>query len=168
MRTNSFRKSAYNFIGLLFVGRGVQKMMFAKENFDLTNPAVALRIMLGLAFIPHAFFKINGMDGAIGFFTKVGLEPALFFVILAIASELICGIALALNVLTKWMGLAGFAILLIADFAIVSLKGFVWLWNFGGIEYNVIWGLGCLVFAIHAWKEEAKTYGKVSFFFPKA
>lgn len=42
----------------------------------------------------------------------------------------------------------GAGIMFVATLAVLNLKGPVWLWNLGGIEYNVFWAIACLVVAL--------------------
>lgn len=141
-------------------------MSTPSSRFDLMNPVVVMRILCGLLFVPHILFKVNGMEGAVAFFAKVGFEPAYPFVILAILTESISAIGLTFNIATKWTGLLAAFVMAGATKAVVALKGAVWLWNFGGIEYNVVWCILCLVLAIHAWREEYQQHGRVFFLFP--
>lgn len=143
-------------------------MPATKSQFDLTDPLVAIRILCGLLFVPHILFKLNGMDGAAAFFAKAGFDPAYPFLILAIITESMSAIGLIFNIVTKWSGLLAAAVMAGATKAVLATKGAVWLWNFGGIEYNVVWCLLCLIIAIHAWQEERQRYGRVSLLFPKS
>ena len=84
-------------------------------------------------------------------------------------TETISAIGLTFNILTKWTGLVGAAVMASATQAVLTLKGgYVWLWNFGGIEYNVAWLILCLVVAVNAWREERKQYGRNFLFFPSS
>lgn len=143
-------------------------MSAPRSRFDLSDPVVAVRILCGLLFVPHILFKLKGMDGAAAYFAKAGFDPAYPFLILAIIAESISALGLVFNVATKWTGLLAAAVMAGASKAVLTTKGAVWLWNLGGIEYNVVWCLLCLIIAIHAWREEYKTYGRVYFLFPKA
>ena len=143
-------------------------MPAAKSRFDITDPVVVVRILCGLLFVPHILFKLNAMDGAAAFFAKAGFDPAYPFLILAIITESISAAGLIFNIATKWTGLLAAAVMAGATKAVVATKGVIWLWNLGGVEYNVTWLLLCLVIAIHAWREEHRTYGRVFLLFPKA
>jgi putative oxidoreductase len=125
-------------------------------NFDLAQTPNVLRIMVGALMFPHAAGKFT--DGAlnagtVAFFAKAGLQPAELMVGLAASSEIAVGIALVLGICTRFAGLGAAAILAIASYAVVSLKGLGWAWNTGGIEYNVVWAVLGLLVAIDAWKE---------------
>src|SRR6266571_1956767 len=46
---------------------------------------------------PHAIFKITGFAGSLAAFSKMGFEPPLYWVLLAILTESLCAIGLTLN-----------------------------------------------------------------------
>ena len=136
--------------------------------FDFRNPIVPIRIMLGLLFIPHILFKLNDIPGSTAFFAKVGLQPAGAILWLGIAMESLSAICLVFGILPKWTGFLASAVMCTAIFAVVQLKGAVWLWNFGGIEYNVAWAALCATVAIYAWADEKARYGRNFLLFPQA
>ncbi|ARQ01407.1 hypothetical protein CAK95_21590 [Pseudorhodoplanes sinuspersici] len=127
--------------------------MTLSKDFDLTNPTVVVRLMCGLFYLPHAFFKINGFEGSVAAFAKMGFEPAAFWVLLAIATELVCAVGLTLNLYTRYVGLASAGTMALAAYGTFATKGVHWMWNFGGVEYIVFWGVASLALAVHAWKD---------------
>jgi putative oxidoreductase len=135
--------------------------------FDFSNPLVPVRIILGFLFVPHIAFKLADMAGATAFFAKAGFQPAILFVWLAIAMETISAICLIFGVLTKWTGLLAAGVMCTAILAVLSLKGMVWLWNLGGIEYNVVWAALCTLVAVYAWRDEKTKYGRNFLLFPE-
>jgi putative oxidoreductase len=123
--------------------------------FDLTQSDNVRRILLGALMFPHAAskFAAGGLSaGTVGFFAKAGIEPAAFMVGFAALSEFAVGVALVLGIATRFSGLAAAAILAIASYAVVAVKGFGWTWNTGGIEYNVVWAILCVLVSVDAWK----------------
>jgi putative oxidoreductase len=128
--------------------------------FNFSNPLVPVRIMLGLLFVPHIAFKLADIAGATAFFASVGFRPAVVFVWLAIAMESISAICLIFGILTKWTGLLAAGVMCTAILAVLSIKGMVWLWNLGGIEYNVVWAGLCMLVAVYAWRDEKVKYGR--------
>ena len=125
-------------------------------NFDLTKTHNVLRIMIGALMFPHAASKFSGgalSAGTVGFFAKAGLQPAEFMVGFAASSEIAVGIALVLGICTRFAGLGAAAILALASYALVTVKGFGWTWNTGGIEFNVVWAILGLLVAMDAWRE---------------
>ncbi len=129
-------------------------MIVSKSNFDLTDPDVLLRITLGLFQIPHAVIKITDFPRTLDSFDKTGFHPAVFWLGLATAIEFACAIGLVLGVYTKWAALLSTAFMLVVVGAILKTKGFVWLWNFGGIEFAVLWLVASAVVALRAWQQE--------------
>ncbi len=137
-----------------------------KSDFDLTDPAVVLRLFLGLGYLPHILAKLENMAGSAAFFGKVLPYPEVFLY-LALAAETVSLLGLTCNILVKWVGLVSCGVMGIAAYAICATKGVGWMWNLGGVEYLVLWGLGSLVLAVAAWKREMATYGRASVFFPQ-
>lgn len=135
--------------------------MEQRSRFDLTDPTVFFRMMLGALYLPHMAFKLADMGGAAGFFGKAGFQPAMFFVVLALVMEGIAAIGLFFDILVKWTGLISAGVMAVAVYAIFATKGVGWLWNLGGVEYPVLWGLGSLAFALQAWKREFDQFGRV-------
>jgi len=138
----------------------------ASSAFNFSNPLVPVRIMLGLLFVPHIAFKLADIAGATAFFASVGFRPAVVFVWLAIAMESISAICLIFGILTKWTGLLAAGVMCTAILAVLSIKGMVWLWNLGGIEYNVVWAGLCTLVAVYAWRDEKVKYGRNFLLFP--
>jgi putative oxidoreductase len=129
-------------------------MTSCKQDFDLTNPVVVVRLMCGLFYIPHALFKILGFAGSLAAFSKMGFEPPMFWVPLAIATELLCAIGLTLNIQTKFVGLMSAGTMALAAYGTFATKGVHWMWNFNGVEYLAMWGVASLSLAVHAWVTE--------------
>ena len=127
--------------------------MTLSKDFDLTNPTVVVRLMCGLFYLPHALFKINGFEGSLAAFAKMGFQPAAFWVVLAIATELVCAVGLTLNFYTRYVGLASAGTMALAAYGTFATKGVHWMWNFGGVEYIVFWGVASLALAVQAWKD---------------
>jgi len=139
-----------------------QDFRIRAASFDLTKTPNVLRIMVGALMFPHAAskFAAGGLSaGTVAFFAKAGIQPAEFMVGFAAFSEIAVAIALVLGICTRFAGLGAAAVLAIASYAVVAVKGFGWTWNTGGIEYNVVWAILGLLVAIDAWKEYAKTAG---------
>ena len=131
--------------------------MFSSKDFDVTNPAVVVRLMAGLFYIPHITFKVMGFAGAQAAFAKMGFEPPLFWVSLAILTEALCAVGLTFNLYTRYVGFMSAGTMALAVYGTVAVKGTVWMWNFGGVEYLVFWGVASAVLAIQAWKDVLAT-----------
>ena len=128
-------------------------MLPARQDFDLTNPAVAVRLMAGLFYVPHIVFKLTGIAGSLAAFGKMGFEPPLFWLSLAILTETLCAIGLTFNLYTRYVGFMSAGTMALAVYGTFATKGVQWMWNFGGVEYLVFWGVASAVLAIQAWKE---------------
>lgn len=125
------------------------------SNFDLTESHNVVRILAGFMMLPHAASKFvdGGLNpGTIGFFAKAGFQPAEFMVGLAMVSEIVGGLCLLLGLATRWAALGVSAIMALTIVALLNVGPFKWLWNFGGIEYNVFWSLTALAVAVTEFK----------------
>lgn len=108
-----------------------------------------LRIACGLFFVPHLWFKLSNLAGAYALFGKMGFPEPAIFVWLAIASESIAAAGLIFNKFVRYTALLGAGALFVAIFGLYNLKGdFFWLWNLGGIEFPIFWGLTCVAVAL--------------------
>ena len=41
----------------------------------------------------------------------------------------------------------------LAVYGTFAIKGMHWMWNFGGVEYLVFWGIASAALAIQAWRD---------------
>jgi putative oxidoreductase len=128
------------------------QMRLGPSRFDVTNPIVILRVMCGLFYVPHVLFKLNGFEGSLAFFAKAGFSPAGFWLVLAIATESICAVALTLGLFTRYVGLMSAGVMGFAIYATLNTKGMGWMWNMGGVEYLVFWGVASAAVSLEAWK----------------
>lgn len=109
-----------------------------------------LRFFTGLFLVPHGAQKLFGMwggniGGTIGFFTKIGLEPATLLAYLVGFVEFFGGLAIAIGVLTRISAAASAILLLVAAFYVHLGNGY--FWNKGGYEYPLLWAiLMCVIF----------------------
>lgn len=128
------------------------------SNFDLTESHNVVRILAGFMMLPHAAskFAAGGLNpGTVAFFAKAGLQPAEFMVGLAATAEIVGGLFLLLGLATRWAGLGVSAIMALTIVALLNVGPFKWLWNFGGIEYNLFWCLTALAVAVTEFKRRA-------------
>lgn len=124
-------------------------------NFDLTESHNVVRILAGFMMLPHAAskFAAGGLNpGTVAFFSKAGMHPAETVVAVAATAEIVGGLCLMLGLATRWAGLGVAAILVLANYALLNVGPFKWLWNFGGIEYNVFWALSALAVSVTEFK----------------
>jgi putative oxidoreductase len=126
------------------------------KNFDLTSEWNILRIMAGALMFPHVAGKfVSWMtlsQPTVEFFAKAGMAPGEVWVWIAACAEAVSGACLLLGVCTRYAALGAAAVLAIAAWAIVDVRGFGWVWNKGGIEYPIFWAITCLAVAIHEFK----------------
>lgn len=125
------------------------------QNFDLSQPWNILRIIAGAFMFPHVAskFAAGGLSpGVIGFFTKAGFQPAEAWIYLAVLAEAGTGIALVLGLCTRFAALGAAGALAVAVYALHMVKGFGWLWNMGGYEYPIFWGLVCVAVAMNGFQ----------------
>lgn len=139
-------------------------MSHSNPTFDITNPLVVLRLMCGLFYLPHVLAKLINTGPILGFFTAAGFPEPFYFLVLAGVVEAICAIGLTFNIYTKWVGLMSAGTMVVAAYAIIAVKGAGWMWNVGGIEYLVFWGVSSLALAVHAWKQEFAAHGRLTLF----
>ncbi len=103
-----------------------------------------IRFFSGLFLMPHGAQKLFGwfggnIDGTAGFFSKIGLEPALPLAYLVGATEFFGGLFIAIGLLTRPAAVAAAVLLLVAAFYVQLGNGF--FWNKGGYEYPLLWAI---------------------------
>jgi putative oxidoreductase len=108
-----------------------------------------IRLFTGLILMPHGAQKLFGWFGgggleatAQGFAERLGLEPGMFFAVLAGGTEFFGGLCLAIGLFTR-VAAAGVVILMtVAIFAVHLGNGF-FVFE-GGYEYALLWGIVAL------------------------
>lgn len=103
-----------------------------------------LRILCGAFLLPHTVAKLRNIEKASGFFDKVGLRPARFFVVFTAAMESIAAIGLITGLYPQLGALIAAVILIVAAYAIARVHGLKWRWQHPGIEYMLFWAVACL------------------------
>lgn len=104
-----------------------------------------MRFFTGLILMPHGAQKLfgwfggGGVAGTAGFFSNIGLEPAVPLVILVGLVELVGGLFLAVGFLTRFVAAAIAIELFVATFTVHLANGF--FWGKGGVEYPLLWAL---------------------------
>ena len=109
--------------------------------------ALLLRVMMGIAFLAHAWLKIAVFTpaGTVQFFQSLGLPGPLAY--LVIFAELAGGIALILGLWTRAVSIALVPILLGAVFAHFG-NGFFFMNQGGGWEFPAFWAVTLVVQAL--------------------
>ena len=111
-----------------------------------------IRLFAGLLLIPHGAQKLfgwfggGGIQGTAGFFTKMGLEPAVPLVLLAGLTEFVGGILLAIGLFTRPVAVAIFILMMVAVFKVHLGAGF--FITKGGYEFALLWGMVALGIAL--------------------
>lgn len=128
---------------------GVAGMYETLSNFAMP----LMRVVLGLALVPHGAQKLfgwfggGGIEGTAKFFASVNLEPAMPMVIGAGFVEFFCGIALAIGFLTRIAG-AGITILAIVALVTYNIPRGFWV-SHGGAEHMILVLVIGFVFFVH-------------------
>lgn len=110
--------------------------------------ALLLRLSLGVLFLAHAGLKLFVFTpaGTAGFFGKLGLPPALAY--LVIAAELAGGLALIAGVWARAAALALVPILLGAIVTVHGANGWQFSSPGGGWEYPAFWAAALVALAL--------------------
>jgi putative oxidoreductase len=110
--------------------------------------ALLLRVTLGGLFLAHLALKLFVFTpaGTAAFFGKVGLPPALAYVVMT--AEVLGGIALILGVWTRLAAILLTPILLGAIFTVHGAAGFFFNNANGGWEYPAFWIVALIVQAL--------------------
>jgi putative oxidoreductase len=110
--------------------------------------ALLLRVTLGGLFLIHLALKffVFTPAGTAAFFGKIGLPPALAYVVMS--AEFLGGIALILGVWTRLAALLLTPILLGAIFTVHGAAGFFFNNANGGWEYPAFWIVALIVQAL--------------------
>ena len=120
------------------------------QSFDLTVGSNVLRILCGAFLVPHLFVKFRSQDFVKGFMANAGLRPPEAWLYGAFAVEIAASIGLVLDLYTFYAAILAGVFLLVAAWASWRVSGGKWMWNFGGAEYPLFWGIVCFVVAMNA------------------
>ena len=113
--------------------------------WPITEPLI--RLMAGGSLAYHGYQILFGnIEGAARFFESVGFEHGLLWATVVGVLELVCGLFLAVGLLTR---LAAGPILVFLIVAIVTYHwDFGYNWESRGIEYPLFWALVVLHFLV--------------------
>ncbi|MCD7100386.1 DoxX family protein [Stenotrophomonas sp. MMGLT7] len=100
-----------------------------------------LRITLGVLFLVHGLTKLLVFTpaGTVGYFQSLGLPGGLAYV--AMALELLLGVALVLGIHARWLALLGVPLLLGTIVSVHGANGFGFANAGGGWEYPAFWAV---------------------------
>ena len=118
----------------------------------------ALRVMVGLALVPHGlrmtfgFFPTTGQPlrniGMLGdYLEKQGYRPGKLWAVAISLTQLICGPLLALGLLTRLAAVPIVLFLLVTNVERWCVGRY--FWNQLGLEYTLMWTLAAIYFLIH-------------------
>ena len=114
------------------------------HSLQFLTPLVALRLVCGFFFLPHAVGKFTAKEAAFGFFRTAGFKPAELFGYTAMTIEVIFAALLLGGIFVTAAAWAACAYLVIATLAVVKVER-KWLWHIGGCEYPFFWALCCAI-----------------------
>ena len=118
----------------------------------------SLRVMVGLALVPHGlrmtfgFFPTTGQPlrniGMLGdYLEKQGYRPGKLWAVAISLTQLICGPLLALGLLTRLAAVPIVLFLLVTN--VERWRVGRYFWNQLGLEYTLMWTLAAIYFLIH-------------------
>ncbi len=116
-----------------------------------------LRFVVGFWLVPHGAQKLfglfggGGISGTAGFFSQIGLEPAVLMATLAGAGEFFGGLLLAIGFLTRPAALVSAVILAVATLTVHLGNGF--FMSNGGFEFASLWFFAALYFVFKGGNE---------------
>lgn len=111
-----------------------------------------IRFFAGILLLPHGAQKLfgafggGGIQGTAGFFSKMGIEPAVPLTVMAGLTEMVGGLLLAIGLLTRPAALAVFILMMVAVFKVHLGAGF--FAGKGGYEFALLWGMAALGIAL--------------------
>ncbi len=120
------------------------------QNFDLTNGFNILRIICGAFLLPHLYMKVSNVPFSLQIYKEWRLEPPAAWLYTAVVVEIICVIGLIFGIYTRYAAILCAIFLFVATWAVWRHSGGKWLWNIGGYEYPLFWGICCIVVAMQA------------------
>jgi putative oxidoreductase len=120
------------------------------QNFDPTNGYNILRIVCGAFLLPHLYAKASNLPFTFQLYKDFRLEPPKAWAFCAMATEVVCSIGLIFGIYTRYAAILCAIFLFVATWAVWRHSGGKWLWNIGGYEYCLFWGICCIVVAMQA------------------
>jgi len=119
------------------------------QNFDLTNEFNILRLICGLFLVPHFYSKARDLEFTYKIYRDYRLFPVQVWVFSCMVIELICAIGMVFAIYTRYVASLEAAFLFVAAWAVWRYSQRKWLWQTGGFEYCLFWGICCVVVAMH-------------------
>jgi putative oxidoreductase len=94
--------------------------------------------------------KFQNQDFVKGFMAKVGLNPPIAWLYGAFVVEIIATIGLVFGIYTTYVATLAGVFLVVAAWSSYKSSEGKWIWNVGGGEYPLFWGICCFVVAMQA------------------
>jgi putative oxidoreductase len=123
--------------------------MHLYQSFDPTNEFNILRLICGLFLLPHLYGKVRDLTFTYQLYRDFRLHPPRAWVWACIVVEIVCSIGMVFAIYTRYVALIEAVFLFVAAWAVWRFSNGKWLWNIGGFEYCVFWGICCIVVAMH-------------------
>lgn len=117
---------------------------------DLADPIHTLALVCGLLFIPHILAAFTSREAVLGFFAAAGFRPAVLFVNLAVVVELLVSASLVFRIWLPVGATIAAIFMFSAGAAAWKVSKGRWVWNLGGCEFHVFWGVCCALVASHS------------------
>ena len=117
---------------------------------DLSNPINQLAILCGLMFIPHILAAFVMPEPVFGFFRSAGYRPVAFFVYFSVVTEIAVATLLILGVRLPLAATVAAIFMFTAAASVLKVSKGQWLWNLGGCELHMFWGICCVIVAMHS------------------
>jgi putative oxidoreductase len=119
------------------------------QHFDLTNEFNILRLICGLFLLPHLYAKASDLELTYKIYDDYRLYPVKAWVFSCMAIEVVCSIGMVFAIYTRYVALLQAVFLFVAAWATWRHSKGKWLWQIGGFEYCLFWGICCIVVAMH-------------------
>jgi len=123
-------------------------MQVILDVFGLDAAIDYLRVLCGVFLLPHLVVKFRSREFVQGFFADAGMNPPMLWLWSALAIEAVCSIGLIFDLCAHLAALLAGGFLLVASWASWRVSKGKWMWNFGGAEYPLFWGLACFIVAL--------------------
>jgi len=117
-----------------------------------------LRVVVGLALVPHGLrmtfglfgdtgIKVRSLDMLADQLDRTGWRPGRLWAPAIAAVELLCGPLLALGLFTRLAAVPVFVFLLVSNVERWRVGGY--FWNTQGLEYTLMWTVAAFYFLVH-------------------
>lgn len=113
----------------------------AKKNEWSDWSLALLRVVLGIIFLYHGYFKLfvpGGFTGTIGFFGAIGIPAPVFSALVVSVVEFVGGALLIFGLFTRWTSVVLFIEMLVAFFKVHWQQGFFIMPPAYGYEFALL------------------------------